>query len=81
MHSGNLVEIEWYDAFEMSAGWHTLNEVNKIKPPIMVSVGYLIKETDDFITICADINKDPKENDRGRCQTIPKNWIKRKDII
>lgn len=81
MQDDKKVEIEWYDAYEMSAGWHDLEEVLKIKLPIMTSLGYIEKETKESITICADRNKDPKEKDRGRCQLIPKGWIKKTVLL
>ena len=81
MPDEDKVEIEWFDAYEMSAGWHDLEDVLKVKLPIMKSLGYVVKETKDSITICADKNADPKEKDRGRCQIIPKGWIKKTNLL
>lgn len=76
---GHLVELEWVDAHEMEAGWHDKSQVMKLKPEEMLSCGYIEKETDTYVTICADKNKNTKKKDRGRCQSIPKCWIKRTD--
>ncbi len=70
------VEIEWIDAYEMGSGWQELEDALKITPPKIWSLGYIVKETKEFITISADKGR-KGDSDCGRVQLIPKSWIKK----
>ncbi len=76
----NKVEIEWIDAYEMESGWHDLEEAEKIKPPTVFSLGYVVKDTKEYIIISADKGR-KGDSDCGRVQVIPKPWVKRIDLI
>jgi len=53
-----LHEILWLDAYEESAGWHSIEEALRMKPKPVLSSGYLIWEDKDSIILASDI--DPK---------------------
>ena len=59
----------------MAPGWHTLEEALKIKPPEVISVGYIIAENDEYTIIAADLGSHKMDNDVGRVQVIPGQWI------
>ena len=76
-----LYEIRWLDAYEMESGWQTLEDALKITPPEVSSVGYVLKETKEYIILAADIGSDKMDNDVGRVTVIPGQWIVDKKII
>ena len=55
---GEKVEVEWIDAYENSAGWHSIEDAINLKPKTVLSLGYLLWEDKDKINIASDI--DPK---------------------
>ena len=76
-----LYEIRWLDAYEMESGWHSLKDAIKITPPEVLSVGYVLKETKEYLLLAADIGSDKMDNDVGRVTVIPGQWIVDKKII
>ena len=76
-----LYEIRWLDAYEMESGWLDLEEALKIKPPEVRSVGYVLKETKDYIILAADIGSNQIDKDVGRVTVIPGQWIVDKKVI
>ena len=76
-----LYEVRWLDAYEMESGWHSMGDAMKITPPEVCSVGYVLKETEDYILLAADIGSDKMDNDVGRVQVIPGQWVVDKKII
>ena len=76
-----LYEVRWLDAYEMESGWLDLEDALKIKPPEVRSVGYVLKETKEYIILAADIGSDKIDQDVGRVTVIPGQWIVDKKII
>ena len=74
------VEIEWIDAYEMESGWHDLKDAEKITPLTVFSLGYVVKDTKEFIIISADIGRNG-DSDCGRVQVIPKPWVKKIKLL
>jgi len=87
---GEIVVIEWVDAYEESAGWHSIEDALKMRPKPVNSVGYILKETEDYIILAGDL--DPRllkelskeeikkildDSDCGRLTVIPRQWIKK----
>ena len=70
-----LYEVKWLDAYEMESGWQTLEDALKVTPPEVSSVGYVLKETKEYIILAADIGSDKMDNDVGRVTVIPGQWI------
>jgi len=68
-----LVEVWWDDAKEMPSGWIEAKEEIEIIPCIVLSIGFLVKETDEYIIIAIDTH-DGGHN--GRSQ-IPKGMVKK----
>jgi hypothetical protein len=65
----------------MESGWLDLEEALKIKPPEVRSVGYVLKETKDYIILAADMDDSKDIKDVGRVTVIPGQWIVEKKII
>lgn len=76
-----LYVIRWLDAYEMESGWLDLEDALKIKPPEVRSVGYVLKETKEYIILAADIGSNQIDKDVGRVTVIPGQWIVDKKII
>lgn len=76
----DIVLIEWIDAYECASGWLELEEALKTKPPTVYSIGFVLKEEKDYITICADLGREG-DSDCGRVQVIPKTWVKKTILV
>ena len=76
-----LYEVKWLDAYEKESGWHSLNDALKVRPPEVLSVGYVLAETEEYIILAADIGSDKMDNDVGRVQVIPGQWLLSKKEI
>jgi hypothetical protein len=72
-----LYVIEWLDAYEHYAGWHSLKDAKKIRPKKVLSVGYVLEENKDYVILAADIGLH-KDTDVGRLTVIPGQWIIKK---
>jgi hypothetical protein len=70
-----LYKITWEDACG-GDGWVTKEDLDSYTPIFHQSVGYLVKETDTFMTIC--MSHDVKGNEFGAWLLIPKSYIKKK---
>lgn len=75
-----LIKIGWADAIENLHGWHTKKEALEWAEDdkwIVHQVGWILKETDDYILFTSQWN----EASAGREQTfsglfkVPKPWI------
>ena len=65
----------------MESGWLDLEDALKIKPPEVRSVGYVLKETKEYIILAGDLGSDQIDKDVGRVTVIPGQWIVDKKII
>jgi len=65
----------------MESGWHSLKDAMKITPPEVLSVGYVLQETKEYLLIAADIGSSKMDNDVGRVQVIPGQWIVNKKEV
>ena len=72
-----LYVIEWLDAYEHYAGWHSLKDAKKIRPKKVSSVGYALEDNKEYIILAADMGLD-KDTDVGRLTVIPGQWIIKK---
>lgn len=72
----DLVEVVWDDACGMKHGWTAKDE--PIEPFIVLSVGFLLRETTDHILIAQDTDGEGGHN--GRSQ-IPKGMIKSMRVL
>jgi hypothetical protein len=63
--------VTWDDAAGFRHGWTSKEE--QLIPQLAVSVGFLIRETEDHILIAQDTDADGSHNGRGQ---IPRGMIK-----
>ena len=50
----NAVRIEWLDHCSAPENeWQSLDDVKNLEPELVTSYGFVVRETDDFITIAA----------------------------
>jgi hypothetical protein len=72
-----MVEVWWNDATELPSGWIEAKEDFEITPCIVLSVGFLVKETDEFVIVAIDTHNG---GHNGRSQ-IPKAMVKKMRVI
>ncbi len=74
-----LVSFEWFDAAG-AAGWMSQLERNTfgLKPIKVQTVGWLIKEDKESITVC---HSQSSEDHTNGYITVPKGWIKKRRNI
>lgn len=75
-----LVEVIWDDATSLSQGWKNKDEFAKeeLVPEIVLSVGFVVKETDDHLILAMDTDSDGDHASRSQ---IPKGMIKKIKVL
>jgi hypothetical protein len=75
-----LVEVIWDDASTLAGTWKSKEEFEKelLTPQLMLSYGFLIKETDDYIVIAMDLDNEGGHASRSQ---IPKGMVKKMRVI
>ncbi len=77
-----IVKVTWLDTNENSVGgWIDKEELDRAKCCSVDSLGWLYKETDDYVVILADKDTYDEDDLFGRSQIIPKGVIKNIDYI
>ena len=73
-----LLYIEWEDPTTEHAGWFELipEELDKLSPALVKTVGWIIKETKTNITLCSSLIEG--DNMASCDTTIPKKLINKK---
>ena len=68
--------IKWYDA-QSETGWIGLADMDKLKPAVSKTRGWIYKETDEYIITFGTYSTDINDNiiEFGEVLCIPKNWI------
>jgi hypothetical protein len=66
-----LLLVQWHDAASFHMGWEKLDVIAKQQPPVVRSVGWLLKRTKRHLTLVASIVGDEGSSD----VTIPTGWI------
>ena len=61
----NFYMVYWED-IQSDSGWRTLKEIQKSKPAICVSTGWLVKENKDVHILMSDYNYDDN-NEMSDC--------------
>jgi hypothetical protein len=74
-----IIFIEWLDSCG-SSGWRPLAEI-QTSPALCQSVGFLVAETKDAITVALNRTRSDGNVPFGECMAIPKIAIKRKKVI
>lgn len=75
-----LVEVWWDDATSISQGWQTKEVFDKeeIKPEIVLSVGFLVKDAEAHIILAMDTDGDGDHASRSQ---IPKGMVRHMKIL
>lgn len=75
-----LVEVIWDDATSLSQGWKNPEEWEKepIKPEIVLSVGFVVKETEAYLILAMDTDSDGDHASRSQ---IPKGMVRSVKIL
>lgn len=71
-----LVEIIWNDASDLVGGW--AKEIEEDEPALALSVGFLVKQTQEHVIIALDTDSDGHHN--GRSQ-IPRGMVKKMRVL
>jgi len=72
----DLIEVVWDDAAGFRHGWTAKEET--LIPQLAISVGFLIRESEDHILIAQDTDAEGSHN--GRSQ-IPKGMVRNQKIL
>ena len=75
--------VYWED-IQSDSGWRTLKEIQKSKPAICVSTGWLVKENKDVHVLMSDYNYDESYTemaDGGNTTVIPTKNVIEKFVI
>ena len=74
--------VYWED-IQSDSGWRTLKEIQKSKPAICVSTGWLVKENRDVHILMSDYNYDDNNemSDGGNTTVIPTKNVIEKFLI
>lgn len=68
----DLVEIWWLDTSAQDLGWKS--KIEKTKPVLAHSVGFLVHSDDDHYIIAMDV--DTADNEHNQRSQIPKGMVK-----
>jgi hypothetical protein len=58
MTDRRYVLVVWVDPTSGTHGWKDLKDVAAIKPPVANSVGWIVNETDEFLTLISHQSED-----------------------
>ena len=74
--------VYWED-IQSDSGWRTLKEIQKSKPAICVSTGWLVKQDKDVHVMMSDYNYDEHNelSDGGNTTVIPTKNVIQKFLI
>ena len=74
--------VYWED-IQSDSGWRTLKEIQKSKPAICVSTGWLVKQDKNVHVLMSDYNYDEhmELSDGGNTTVIPTKNVIEKSII
>lgn len=81
-----LIYLEWADAISSGCVWITKDELEDwldTSEWIIKQVGFVLKETDEFILLASHYKPEDKwgEEQYGHLQKIPKTWIRKRKVI
>jgi len=65
--------FKWLDITSQSEPWMSLDDALEMKPAVMMSVGWIVKETPEYITIASTYDTD--EELVGDVNCIPRKTI------
>lgn len=71
--SNKRVEITWLDSHGITSSWEYWDDLEDLKPCVIISIGYLLKDGKDYKTIAQSVSDSQV---LGR-MTIPVGCIKK----
>ena len=71
-----MVLVTRFDAKDGSAGWPSIEDIQKEKLAICYSIGWLVLKNDDRTVIMSDYSNEENANDGGRHLVLPTGWVK-----
>ena len=75
-----LAYIEWWDHCSfMEYKWRSLDEISDLAPTLVKSVGWILKETKEYITIVSTLDEGESIACAEMC--ILKGQIKKKKVL
>ena len=78
----DIVRVVWLDTNECSLStWQDKKELLESEPCTISSLGYLIRDDENCITISADKDDFDKDDLYGRSQGIPKGVVLRVEYL
>lgn len=72
-----LVLIEWLDSKGITTAWEYLDEVEPMPPTLCYSVGFLVADTDQYVTVAQAMS----DNQVLGRTTIPKCSIQKMETL
>lgn len=69
-----LVMVKWEDSRQPSSCWEWLHEYQPDPMPVIVSVGWLVRDETDFIVLAPNMSREEKPQVSGMFQ-IPKRAV------
>lgn len=79
-----LIYLEWTDAVASGCQWYEKSELKHWEDDsfwLVKEVGFIVKETKEFILLCSHYRPENNFNDTveyGHLQKIPKTWIRKR---
>ena len=69
--------IQWIDSASYAVPWSSPQDIAELEPVVIHTVGFVVNETDEFITLVSSLTDDAAGGD----VTIPKVAIKDRHLI
>ncbi len=69
-----MVLVEWTDACSDDAGWKPLKKIKKQTPVIVMSMGFLVKDDPDYVTVIG--SHVPFDDTTDGDVTIPRGMVR-----
>lgn len=78
-----LVRVYWHDAFNRG-WWHTEEELDEMLEDesfMVQNVGWLVRDTKNFIIVAARISDRSDDPQYGLCEKLPRKMIEKIEVI
>ena len=72
-----VLYIQWIDSASLTSPWSSPQDIADLEPAIVHTVGFLVNETNDFITLVSSVTDDAAGGD----VTIPKVATKDRRVV
>lgn len=72
--------LTWRDAYNKEGEWRSVKSLTKLKPAIIVTVGFVVHEDDDGVVTCSDIDTEDYKDVHG-VSYVPKCMIVSRQVL